>query len=662
MSRTARATVQPGDDAPSRLAVSLCLTGFASCVLLNAHHLAWWSTLLALATAAWRARAAWSTHQLPGRAQRITLVILLTLAVIISFRSLNGIAAGATLLAAMIAAKLLETRRTRDWYIVIGASLFLLTAACLDRQQLWRLPLYAGQLWLLATALRAVGSGAGSSTIRPLLRSTARSLGLALPLALVLFLFFPRLPGAFWALPQSDEAITGLGNEMSPGSISQLSESDETAMRVRFTGELPPPAERYWRGPVLHDFDGYTWRRHPSPFGHTPQLTFSGHAYHYDVMLEPSTHNVLIALELPQTPDLPYVFYSGDYQLISPRPLTQARNYSLVSYPQHHDDAGLSTLANRIDRELPATRNQRSVELAQHLRADARDEAAFVSATLDYFRNGGFEYTLTPPRLSLNSVDDFLFGARQGFCGHFASAFVTLMRAGGVPARVVTGYLGGEWNPVGGYLTIRQSHAHAWAEVWLEGRGWIRVDPTAVVAPERLTRDIFDLIGGAARAPGRMLRTVPWIGSAIQAFEALNAWWQDRVVGFDFRKQFELLDALGFSGHDWHALAMLLGGGTLLWLGWIAWNMRDQLRPVRRDPLARLWLSLDRKLARAGWPRAIHEGPLAYAARVGRERPALATELMLIARRYARLRFDRAAADTDAELRALRGSISRLQP
>jgi hypothetical protein len=379
-------------------------------------------------------------------------------------------------------------------------------------------------------------------------------------------------------------------------------------------------------------------------------------------MLEPSTHNVLIALELPAAPDVSYAYFSGDYQLLSARPLTQARNYSLTSYPQHHDDSGLSTLANRIDLVLPADRNLRSVALARQLRANAADEAGFVTATIDYFRNGNFEYTLTPPRLSMNSVDDFLFGTRQGFCGHFASAFVTLMRAGGVPARVVTGYLGGEWNPVGGYLTVRQSHAHAWAEVWLDGRGWVRVDPTAVVAPERLTRDIFDLIGGAARAPARVLRQVPWIGGAIQAFEALNAWWQDRGGGFDFRKQFELLDALGFGERDWHALAMLLGGGTLLWLGWISWQMRDQLRPLRRDALARLWLALDRKLARAGYPRAAHEGPIAFATRVGSERPAIAADLMLIARRYATLRFDRAAADTAAQLRALRQDIRSLQP
>jgi hypothetical protein len=358
--------------------------------------------------------------------------------------------------------------------------------------------------------------------------------------------------------------------------------------------------------------------------------------------------------------DLPYAFYTGDYQLISARPLTQSRSYALTSYPQHHDAASLSPLALRVDLALPPDRNARSLALGRSLREHASDDAAFVAATVDYFRNGGFEYTLTPPRLSLNSVDDFLFGTRQGFCGHFASSFVTLMRAGGVPARVVTGYLGGEWNPVGGYLTVRQSHAHAWAEVWLEGRGWIRVDPTAVVAPERLTRDYFDFIGDAARAPGRMLRTAPWIGGAIQAFEALNAWWQDRVVGFDFRRQFELLNALGFRDRDWQTLAALLGAGSLAWIAWLAWTMREQLRPLRRDALARLWLRLEKRLARVGLARAPHEGPIAFATRVGTARPAAAIELLSIARRYAKLRFDRAGSDAAAELQALREAINRL--
>jgi transglutaminase-like putative cysteine protease len=591
---------------------------------------------------------------------RVMLVVVLTAAVILSFRRLNGVGAGATLLVAMIAAKLVESRTARDWFIVIYASLFLLCAACLDRQELWRAPFYLAQLCLLLTALRAIG-GAGA-TERPwqLARSTARTLAFSVPLAVLLFLFFPRLPGGFWSLPREDQAITGLGDELSPGSISQLSESDEVALRVRFDGPLPPPEARYWRGPVLHNFDGYTWRRFAGQFGRAPQLQLSGASYSYDVTLEPNSHNVLIALELPEPVDLPFTFFTGDYQLISPRPTAQARSYHLKSWQQHRDAAGLSALASRADLYLPRNRNPRSQELGRSMRSAARDDAAFATAALDYLRTGGFEYTLTPPLLNLDSIDDLLFNTHQGFCGHYASAFATLMRAGGVPARVVTGYLGGEWNPIGGYLTIRQSHAHAWTEVWLQNRGWTRVDPTAVVAPERLTRDIFDFMPSAAPSTGRYLRTAPWVGSLIQSVEALNAWWQDRVIGYDFRKQLAFLDQLGIGNGDWRALGLLLGAGSTLWLLWIGWTMRDQFKPVRRDALARIWMRLESALAKAGFTRAPHEGPLAFAERVGTAAPALALPLATIARRYATLRFGD-AGEREGDTAQLRADIDRLK-
>jgi len=660
MKRRHESLALPTGDVPSRLAVTLCLAGFVASLLLNMHHVAWWSVVLAIAAAAWRARAAWRTHQLPGPGLRFALVVVLTVAVLGSFRTLNGLEAGATLLIAMGAAKLLETRKARDWYIVIGTAMFLLLAACLDRQQLWRMPLYAADLWLLATALRAVGLGSSSVSLRPLARASGRGLLLATPLMLVLFLFFPRLPGAFWALPQDETAITGLGEEMSPGSISQLSESDEQAMRVRFDGPLPPPAERYWRGPVLHDFDGYTWRRHMGVYSRPPPLEFTGTAYRYEVTLEPNSHNVLVALEMPVQPDIPFTNSTGDFQLLSFRPVSQARSYTLTSRPAWRTSGDLSTYARRIELDLPRQRNLRSLALGQQMRSTAGTDEAFVTAVVEYFRSGGFVYTLTPPRLSLNSVDDFLFGTREGFCGHYASAFVTLMRAGGVPARVVTGYLGGEWNSIGGYLVLRQSHAHAWAEVWLQGRGWTRIDPTAVVAPERLTRDIFDLIGNASRAPARLLRETPWIGSAIQAFEALNAWWQDGVIGFNFRKQLDLIESLGFEDRDWHILAGLLGAGGVAWLLFIAWSLRDQLKPQRADPLARVWRLLEQRLATAGLPRATYEGPLAYAERVGTLRPDIAAALLAIARRYAELRFGDTGADIPDELHHLRTAIRAL--
>ncbi|MGA2025229.1 MAG: DUF3488 and transglutaminase-like domain-containing protein, partial [Steroidobacteraceae bacterium] len=457
------------------------LAGLLGAVLLNVHHTALWCLPVALGGAAWRLWAAQHVARLMGRTLRVVVLTILTLAVLLGFRTLNGLDAGASLLVAMAALKLMETQRVRDWLIVIGAALFLLLAACLDAQDLWRAPLYAAELWLLCTGLYALGAGAGVPAPSALLRSSARSLLFALPLALLLFLFFPRLPGSLWAIPREDEAVTGLGEEMNPGSISQLVESRDPALHVRFDGALPPPLQRYWRGPVLHDFDGQTWRRGRAVFGPPAPLEFAGIGYRYEVTLEPNKHHVLIALELPKDvpEELTRVGTTYDYQLIGSQAMNSAVSYRLESFPRHRNLDALEAGARWLDLALPARRNPRSLELAHALRAGAGTDRAYVDAVLDYLRRGGFQYSLSPPRLGANSVDELLFTTREGFCGHYASAFVMLMRAGGVPARVVTGYVGGEWNRFGRYLLVRQSDAHAWSEVWLDGSGWVRVDPTA---------------------------------------------------------------------------------------------------------------------------------------------------------------------------------------
>jgi len=403
---------------------------------------------------------------------------------------------------------------------------------------------------------------------------------------------------------------------------------------------------------VLHNFDGYTWRRLRTQNGQSPRLRFSGPSYRYEVTLEPNAHNVLIALELPHgLPEaLPFTLTTFDYELLAPRRPNERISYRLESSPQHRSLDELDAEARRLDLQQPRNRNLRSVALGQELRARAGSDAAFVAAVLDYLRNGGYSYTLTPPLLDKDSVDDLLFRTREGFCGHYASAFVTLMRAGGVPARVVTGYLGGIWNRYGDYLLIRQSDAHAWAEVWLEDQGWTRVDPTAVVAPERLTRELDELLP-AARGNSR-LRGTPWIDDTVQVWQAANAWWQDQFIGFNFRRQLGILEKLGFEEHILRALALLLALGGALWLALVGWSLRPHMRAIPRDELSRTWNAFERKLRGTAAPRAAYEGPVAFAERVGRMRPDLAAAVGSLARRYARLRYGPTPSAADiAQLR-----------
>lgn len=635
------------DRQPRRPHFALAIAALLLTAVVNWHHLAWWCLPLLVLASAWRVRATMRGHPLPSRWARIGLALIITTGVLLSYRTLNGLTAGATLLAAMTAAKLFEARAPRDWYVIIAATLFLLLAACLDRQQLWRLPTYALCLWLAAAALRGLSGGAVPPAAT-LLRESGRQLLYALPLAIIFFLFFPRLPGAFWTLPDADTAVTGLGEEMSPGDFARLVESDAPAFRVRFDGPLPPPVQRYWRGLVLRDFDGRTWRRHRTSEQAAP-VDYVGPEYRYTETLEPNSHGAVPALELARPPSAAWAGYTADLQLMARRPGGLAQSYELLSYPMAINREQPTEGGRGVDLALPAGRNPRTRELALRLRAASNDDAAYVGSVLDYFRRGGFEYTLEPQRLGRDAVDELLFGTRHGFCGHYAAAFVVLMRAAGVPARVVTGYQGGEWNPIGRYLTVRQSSAHAWAEVWIARRGWLRADPTAVISPGRLDREYLQFGGDALLGGVGAMSGGSWLATALQGWDALGAWWQDDVVGFNFSRQLELAGRLHFGDRDWRSLALALGAGMIAWLAWISWSLRRMALASRPDALARAWLGIEKVLARRGRARAAHEGVLAYCESLVVE-DAGTSAVVPLARRYAELRFGPPAGD--GELRA----------
>ena len=615
------------------------IAAFVGGTLLNVDRVPLWAGAAAAICLTWRMAAAFGLLGMQVKSARWALAVVLVVAVYSQFRTLNGLTAGTALLVVMGSIKLLETRERRDRAILIGVSLVLLLAACLDRQNLIRAPLYLAQAWLCITAFAMTSHDGKGLTNRSAMVLAARNLLLAAPLSFMLFTLFPRITGSFWALPQLSQAVTGLGDTMSPGSISSLTDSAELAFRVRFSGEPPPPEERYWRGPVLQEFDGYTWRRVRGRFYQQQALEYLGRPYIYTVTMEPHANNWWFALDMVRRSPRPGVYLTHDYQLLSSEPVSQQTTFEAVSYTHTRSPDPLSQLARRYNTTLPEGRNVRSAQLARDMRAEAGSDAAFVDAVLSYFRKRGFEYTLTPPRLDYDSVDDFLFNTRKGFCGHYASAFVSLMRAAGVPSRVVTGYLGGEWNPVGGFFVVRQSEAHAWAEVWLDGRGWARVDPTAVVAPERLQMGIYDLLPNAGSGTERLMRGLPWLSVARQNWQALNAWWDDSVLRFDFKKQLDMLRLLGIDEPDAQQLGWGLAAGLILWMLWINRRIARRLRPAMPDRVARAYATLCKKLARTGLEREPHQGPLAYAAALAEYRPDVAEAVAPLLRHYAALRY-----------------------
>jgi protein-glutamine gamma-glutamyltransferase len=645
--------------APLRPLLWTC-AAFAGGVLLHADRVPTWATGIALLLIAWRLLNTRRGGGDPGVAARALLALLLVAIVLGRFHTLNGLAAGTTLLLVMAALKLLETHAARDQFIMVAAGLFLLLAACLDRQELARAPLYGLQAWLCCAALAVVA--APTTSARAALSLAGRALLLAVPLALLLFVFFPRLPGAFWAIPRSDLALSGLSDTMTPGSIGQLAASYDPAFRVHFLGSSPPPQERYWRGPVLHQFDGQSWRSTASELRTRVPREYLGTAYRYRVQLEPSHKRWWFALDTPVQPFDARALLTYDDQLVGAEPLNDPVGFEAVSYTHTRSrDTTLDAAATRQDTALPRRANPRTRELAESLRARAGSDAALVQAALEYLRTGGFVYSLEPERLGPDAVDDFLFRTRVGFCGHYASAFVVLMRAAGLPARVVTGYLGGEWIPYGNYFLVRQSDAHAWAEVWLAGRGWTRVDPTAVVEPERLQRGILDLLQQELPVRERLLHASPWLVELLQRWDAANSWWTNHVVRFDYEAQLDVLERLGIHAPDARYLGWAFMVALCGWLALIAWHVGRSIRPERKDALARTYARLCRKLARIA-PRAPHQGPLEFAAALIARRPDVQAAVLPLLRRYAELRYGPPSAHTarEQDIRAFRQAVARL--
>ena len=449
--------------------------------------------------------------------------------------------------------------------------------------------------------------------------------------------------------------MSGLSDSMTPGSISNLSLSGEIAFRARFEGEIPPKPQLYWRGPVLRLFDGRTWRSGIQQEKVSPGGTATESTVRYTVTLEPHNKPWLFALEMPLAPPSGAIV-SREYQVLSKTPVRSRLRYDMQSHIGFVPGADEAETVLRRHLDLPGN-NPRTRALAEQWRREAAQDEAVIRRMLDHFRMEQFFYTLTPPLLGENSIDQFLFETRRGFCEHYASAFVFAMRAAGIPARVVTGYQGGERNPVDGYLIVRQSDAHAWAEVWLEGKGWTRVDPTAAVAPNRIEAGLASAVPAGEPLPFLVRADLSWLKQLRFRWEAISNTWNQWVLGFDPQRQRELLSRLGMRQPDWKAMtaAMAVLCGLLL-LGLTAWALH---RRARIDPVQRAWNRLSRRLARIGLARQAWEGPADYTQRVAQARPELSPALAAIAGLYIDLRYGKLAGKEAR--RKLRGMIADLK-
>jgi transglutaminase-like putative cysteine protease len=448
---------------------------------------------------------------------------------------------------------------------------------------------------------------------------------------------------------------------MSPGSLNNLIQSGEIAFRVQFSGEVPKKNQLYWRGPVLADYDGQTWRaRQFFPRANNnaqiqPDIEARGTTVRYTMTIEPHNRRWLLALDLPVSlPESSTI--TPHFEARSREPITQRTRITLASVVDFTVNRQENKALVQQALQLPPKLNPRTRILSASWRDELKTPERISDAALRLFRQEQFFYTLQPPLLGENSIDDFLFETRRGFCEHFAAAYVVLMRAAGVPARVVAGYQGGEFNPVDGYFTVRQSDAHAWAEIWIAGKGWLRVDPTAAVAPTRIEQGIVAALPAGDPLPTLVRLDADWLRKLHFRWEAINNAWNQWVLEYNPQRQREVLSRLGFDEPDWRkmtaALAMLCGTSLLIVTLWALFQ------PRRQTPAQRLWQHYCRQLKRRGIERFPWEGPIAFAERIAPEHPELGELTHRAADHYAALHYGRGEAD---QLEKLKTCLRQLE-
>ena len=622
----------------------------------HADHLPVWLSILVGTLLVWRAWLWHSRQSLPKRWPLSLLVAGSVAGIGWQFQTLFGRDAGVALLVLFMALKPMEMRTRRDALVVVMLGFFLLLTHYFYSQSiptgLW---LLISTTLLTATLIRLHG---GTQPISSIARYAGLLLAQTLPFMLVLYLLFPRISGPLWGLPQDAySGLTGLSDKMAPGSLSNLTQSGAIAFRTKFSADVPEKSDLYWRGPVFNDYDGLTWRPGVIPAGKVlanPVIEATGKSYDYVTTLEAHNQQWLLSLDVPTT--LPAnSAMAPTLETLAREPVRSRGNFGFTSVVDFRVNIIESPQMLQQALRLPPNINPRSRALAAEWQSQLRSPEKIRDAALSMFQKEPFFYTLRPPLLGQQAMDEFLFTTRRGFCEHYASAFVFLMRAAGVPSRVVAGYQGGELNPVDGFLTVRQSDAHAWAEIWLSEKGWVRVDPTAAVAPSRVEQGITAALAAGEPLPMLARVDVDWLLKVRHRWEAANNAWNQWVLGYNPQRQQELLTRLGLREPDWRsmtALLALLCGMTLLTL--TLWSLYQR---KRLDPAERAWQRYCTRLGAYGIHRERWEGPFDFAARVADKHPALAELTVEAAKHYADLRFGNGSP---TQLRQLRECAHRL--
>jgi transglutaminase-like putative cysteine protease len=579
-------------------------------VMLLSPHIPLWCSGITALVLVWRGFLTWKSQPLPTRWWIIVLLVLTVGATLLTYRTIFGRDAGVTLIVVLLALKTLELRAKRDAFVVFFLALFTLLTHFSYSQSLLTAAGVLLAVWGLLTAVVNAHLPAG----RPPLWLSARLAGgmalLGAPIMVVLFMFFPRI-APLWGVPQDAlNAKSGLSEKMQVGQVAELAQDYSVAFRVRFADRIPTTEQMYFRGPVLSQFNGQEWLPLQANL-HLPNLQVStnlvtqGTPISYEVTLQPHYRPWLLLLDAaPQAPATPPEYgaqMTPDLQWVSTRrPVVELLRYQAVSYPQFQHGPLQREWGLVKYTELPSGLNPRTLEMAmkwqQESHSSPQADTELVQRALRHLATGGYEYTLSPGVYGVHSADEFWFDRKRGFCEHIAASFVILMRAMDIPARIITGYQGGEM--IDGYWTVRQSDAHAWAEVWINGEGWQRIDPTAAVAPSR-TSSFTRLEAPQGVVGTAMVAINPMLGQQLRAvWDLVNNRWNQWVLNYSQDSQLNLLKNIGFDSPSWEDLAYILIGILVSVSAaaglWTLWERRQH------DPWLRLLHRASQRMRQLG--------------------------------------------------------------
>ncbi len=635
-----------------------------SLILVISPHLPrfpFWSIILISILFIWRVVCIKHKKWLPPKWLLIFITLVSSAGIFFHFGTLFGKTAGSVLLSILLAVKLHESQSRRDYMLLISLSFFIIVTNFLFSQSIFTLIFMLSIVIVLVMSMISINQDYAPVSISQKFRLASKLLLQSIPLMLIMFILFPRISGPLWKLPEEQHsATTGLSNTMTPGNISELIQSNAVAFRVKFSTPIPLQQQLYWRALVLWYFDGRSWEQGRQNITPAPSMYIAGKTTDYTITLEPHQQHWLYALDIP-TKVPSKINYTRNYVLEAQKKVTSLYQYSVSSALNYNIQVEMSLWEKSAGLKFPPQANPQTIALGRELARQYQQPVEIVNHVLQLFNQQEFHYTLKPPlTLGFDPVDQFLFQTRRGFCEHYSSSFALLMRAAGIPARIVLGYQGGTLNPVNQVMTIHQSDAHAWTEVWLEKRGWVRVDPTASIAPQRIERNLEAALEAGEQRPFHMQINSGIIKDMLFYWDAVDNQWNQWVIGYDSVLQKKFLETALSHRVDLSEIILLMVLSFMLGLIAISLYIIKPWKKEQRDPIVEIYHKFCKKLSSSGIERMPYEGPLDFSVRATAQFPAQKNTIQLITRLYIRLRFQ--STNNPRQLEQLRQYTRKFRP